>query len=676
MLIRSVASGAIRDSAHIATACDRLAYHHGTSPLEKRKLLEMQQQQQQPLLPVYRGTCRKFTCALNGQSFQGRCPGCGWLSSAEKSLQRNQMLLPPPQTSAGQFGGCGNYVQQPPPQQSAGGCGLFMQPSMGFGSLGQPQQLQANPFSNPQGFPPTGSASPFAPSHPGGQLQAFPQSGQPGNRQTSPTTLSKSATRRQKLKEKNAASVTSQVPPVVLGAGAPQAAGAPVDNDVSMAATDVETEESVLTRKIARLDAKANAISNLANQGDTDAKQEVLELQALKQVAMEARTRLKSPAEQVKTLTLVLAGKKKHLKKTEDELALAREDVATCESEARSAKHVVEKLTLELERAEALRVPGGPPKIELDAPTIQMLANLQATFAAFDQAGTAVKWDAVDSRQGDALKLVLNQATAHQMKVATNASGSAQAGAPVVDITGGGTAQGAAGASSRQALPPHGPVTPPQRPKRSIGSPQGGTPQMAPMSPTSPVPASQHVHAMGVVTSVGSSGICMTGEMIGEALPKQQCVLISDDLDLDLTVDSGSCGRSSASSGGPARNSFRSAPVPHTEPMALHPGATHNPQQAHMPMQHMQQMQPMNAAQMQQMQHMMQQMNGGQMQNGNQVFQVVPVPVALTPMVPGNYGPVVQPHGRTGPYQDIPMQYNQRHAQQNVLPILGTNGPM
>ena len=96
-----------------------------------------------------------------------------------------------------------------------------------------------------------------------------------------------------------------------------------------------ESQESILTRQIARLDAKYAGILPLAENGDADAKVELLELQGLRRTAMEARTKLQPIGDQVKMLTKVLSGKKKYLARVESELADAKQIVDEKEIVAR-----------------------------------------------------------------------------------------------------------------------------------------------------------------------------------------------------------------------------------------------------------------------------------------------------------------------------------------------------
>ena len=127
-----------------------------------------------------------------------------------------------------------------------------------------------------------------------------------------------------------------------------------------------KSQESILTRQIARLAAKYAGILPLAENGDADATVELLELHGLRLIAMEARTKLQPIGDQVKTLTKVLAGKKKYLARVESELADARQIVDEKEIVARNARLEMDKVALDLEAAEAQRTPTQAPKLELD----------------------------------------------------------------------------------------------------------------------------------------------------------------------------------------------------------------------------------------------------------------------------------------------------------------------
>jgi len=576
--------------------------------------------------------------------------------------QQQGMVVQPPQFFHPQHG-----YQVQGPYAAAAGAGMASNP------FNAGAAMASSPFQHAQ---PT---SPFAqPMTHDGQ---FPQQ--------HPTT-SKTKQKKVKAAEKQKRAAAPDTP---TGQSSPEAT-LPEDGEAD---AEEETEAAILSRRILMLDSKISAIAPYAKDGHVEAQQEMLNFQAQKRAAMEARTRLEPAEEQVKILTRVLNGKKKTLKREEELLATARESVTLKEDAVRKATQEVDKVSYELERAEALKAPNSPPKLEVDAKTMDMLAALGAALHA--TGGQSL--NSLDPAQVSALALVLDQAKQHADRSKSVAAVQA-AGLPtqVMDVTTGHLdvqepaahmSAPANTASNTVALPqaeavqqqqlllqqcqqqqqqqhqhlqqqqptPATPTRTPLQRKRAAGSQAGSPASLGPagMSQVSPVPLSQQVHSTGHVMTLGS----------GEPHPKQPCVdggTIGDEGDDDVSLMSSTHHAASASSHYDPRGSNFHQTGMAPQMMMQDPNASGV----------------IGAANVQQMQQMQQMgmVGGVHMANGtNQVFQFAPTPMMQMqnnglqnngtgfPMSGGGYGPI----------DSFPIQFNMMRPgpyRQGLPSMLGT----
>ena len=128
--------------------------------------------------------------------------------------------------------------------------------------------------------------------------------------------MSKSAIRKQKLKDKAASN--AQTGQQQAGTS-PNGNAAKAQNDATMEGQEAdgsnsaeESQASILSRLIARLDVKT---ASLANMRDDDAAHEILELKVQREAAVEQRTRLQPAGDQAKILSR-LVGNRENLEKT------------------------------------------------------------------------------------------------------------------------------------------------------------------------------------------------------------------------------------------------------------------------------------------------------------------------------------------------------------------------
>ena len=109
---------------------------------------------------------------------------------------------------------------------------------------------------------------------------------------------------------------------------------------------ECDTEKVAHTKAITLIDAKINAIRQLATEDD-EARQELLELQSKRQEICEKLCNLKSPSDQLKIKTAALIRQEAALKKAKEDLEewMVQKDVL--EAKVRDCKHAVDKLAIE-----------------------------------------------------------------------------------------------------------------------------------------------------------------------------------------------------------------------------------------------------------------------------------------------------------------------------------------
>ena len=175
-------------------------------------------------------------------------------------------------------------------------------------------------------------------------------------------------------------------------------------------AEDPSSDETLVQKaKITRVDAKIKALHAIASGGGEEAKAEIFDLQAARQVACGTITSRKAPVERVRILTGALGKYKTALLTAEAPADVCRVALAEAEDKVRTCQHAVEKTSLKLSQVKAVVEPEMAQKLVITPESITLLASLRTSLVG---AGASVSWENFPQEQVAALRTVLYQAAA------------------------------------------------------------------------------------------------------------------------------------------------------------------------------------------------------------------------------------------------------------------------